>query len=383
MLRLHRNAALVLLAVAGMAWSLLAHAAAPLPAAPAVSAEGYLLQDFHSGHVLAEKNADERMEPASITKLMTAYVIFGELKAGRLQLSDEVLISERAWRMPGSRTFVEVGSRVPVEVLLKGMIVQSGNDATVALAEHVAGGEDAFAALMNQQAARLGMEATHYVNSTGLPDPQHYTTARDIAKLTRALIRDFPEYYEYYSQREFTYNGISQYNRNKLLWRDDSVDGVKTGHTDSAGYCLVSSAEREGMRLIAVVLQDRSEDARAASSQALLNYGFRFYETRRLYAAGQALKQARIWKGAAEELPLGLEQDLYATFPRGQYKKLRASASFEPQIVAPADRGERFGTLNVSLDGRVIAERPLVALQSIEEGSWWQQLSDGVVLWFQ
>lgn len=380
---IQRNAASVVLAIAAVVLSALAHAAAPVPAAPSVSAQGYLVQDFHSGRVLAEKNADQRMEPASITKLMAAYVIFGELKAARLALTDEVLISEKAWRMPGSRTFVEVGTRVPVEVLLKGIIVQSGNDATVALAEHVAGGEDAFVALMNQQAARLGMQGTHYVNSSGLPHAEHYTTARDIATLTRAVIRDFPEYYSYYAQREFTYNGISQYNRNKLLWRDDSVDGVKTGHTESAGYCLVSSAEREGMRLVAVVLQDRSEDARAASSQALLNYGFRFFETRKLYNAGQPLKQARIWKGAQEELPLGLERDLYVTFPRGKYQSLQASASFTPGIVAPAGAGERFGTLNVSLDEAVIAERPLVAVQAVPEGSWWQQLSDTVLLWFQ
>ena len=383
MLRSHRNAAYALVALLGVALSGLVHAAAPMPAAPSVSSEGYLVQDYHSGRVLAEKNADQRMEPASITKLMTAYVVFAELQAGRLSVSDEVLISEKAWRMPGSRTFVEVGKRVPVEILLQGMIVQSGNDATVALAEHIAGGEDAFAALMNQQAVRLGLTATHYVNSSGLPDPEHYTTARDIATLTRALIRDFPEYYKYYSQREFAYNGISQYNRNKLLWRDESVDGVKTGHTDSAGYCLVSSAERDGMRLISVVLQDRSEDARAASSQALLNYGFRFFETRKLYAADEALKEARIWKGTQSELPLGLQDDLYATFPRGQYAKLRASANFKPEIVAPADAGEEFGTLNVALDGQVIAERPLVALQPVDEGSWWQQLSDSVVLWFE
>jgi len=376
--RFYRNAVLALLALVAVA----AHAG-PEPAAPTVSAEGYLVQDFHSGQILAEKNADQRMEPASITKLMTAYLIFGELQAGRLQLTDEVLISERAWRMPGSRTFVEVGTKVPVEVLLKGIIVQSGNDATVALAEHVAGGEDAFVALMNQQAARLGLEATHYVNTTGMPDPEHYTTARDIARLTAAMIRDFPEYYEYYAQRQFAYNGISQYNRNKLLWRDESVDGVKTGHTESAGYCLVSSAERQDMRLIAVVLRDRSEDARAASSQALLNYGFRFFETRKLYGGGEPLKHARIWKGAREELPLGLTGDLYATFPRGQYDKLRASANFKPQIEAPAARGDRLGTLNVSLEDRVVAERPLVALQDVAEGSWWQQLSDSVVLWFR
>lgn len=360
-----------------------AHAEQPLPSPPAVSADSYILQDYHSGQVLAEKNPDERMDPASITKLMTAYVVFGEIKAGRLSPDENVIISEKAWRMPGSRTFVEVGTRVPVSTLVKGMIIQSGNDATVALAEKVAGSEAAFAALMNQQAQRLEMTNTQFVNSTGWPDPEHYSTARDIAKLTRAMIDDFPEYYEYYAEREFTYNGISQYNRNKLLWRDSSVDGVKTGHTDAAGYCLVASAEREQMRLVSVVLKDRSEEARAASTQALLNYGFRFFETRKLYAAGEPLKEARIWKGEHDLLPLGLFQDLYATFPRGRYDQLRASANFKPEIVAPARQGEAFGTLNVSLNDTVIAERNLVALRGVTEGSWWQRLIDAILMWFQ
>lgn len=360
-----------------------AQGAGPLPSPPSISGDSYILQDYHSGQILAEKNADERMDPASITKLMTAYIVFAEVKAGRLPMESEVVISEHAWRMPGSRTFVEVGTKVPVSTLIQGMIVQSGNDATVALAEKVAGSEATFASLMNQQARRLGMDNTHFVNSTGWPDPEHYSTARDIAKLTRALIADFPEYYEYYAQREFAYNGISQYNRNKLLWRDQSVDGVKTGHTDDAGYCLVSSAERDDMRLISVVLKDRSEEARASSSQALLNYGFRFFETRKLYSAGDALKQTRIWKGKHETLPLGLGRDLYATFPRGSYDQLRASANFQPEIVAPAQQGEHFGTLNVSLNGEVIAERKLVALRDVAEGSWWQQLADSVVMWFK
>lgn len=356
---------------------------APMPSPPSVSAESYILVDYHSGQVLAEKNADQRMDPASITKLMSAYVVFGEMEAGRLPPDTKVDISEHAWRMPGSRTFVEVGTKVPVSTLVQGMIVQSGNDATVALAEKVAGSEPTFASLMNQQAQQLGMNDTHFVNSTGWPDPEHYSTARDIAKLARALITKFPEYYKFYSEREFTYNGISQYNRNKLLWRDKSVDGMKTGHTDAAGYCLVSSAQRDGMRLIAVVLKDRSEDARAASSQALLNYGFRFYETRKLYAADKPLKEPRLWKGAQDTVPLGLQNDLYATFPRGHYDQLRASANFQPQIVAPVKQGEKFGTLNVSLNGDVIAERKLVALRRIAEGSWWQQLSDSVVMWFK
>ncbi len=357
--------------------------ARPLPAPPSVSADSYIVQDFRSGEILAESKAHQRMEPASITKLMTAYLVFAELRAGRLSLTDKTMISEKAWRMPGSRTFVEVDSQVTVEALLKGMIVQSGNDVTVALAEQVAGSEEAFVSLMNHKAKELDLTGTHYVNSTGLPHPDHYSTGKDIATLTRALIHDFPEYYRYYAQKKYTYNGISQYNRNKLLWRDESADGVKTGHTDSAGYCLVASAERDGMRLISVVLGDRGEEARANSSQALLNYGFRFFETRKLYKAQEPIKQVRIWKGAMDTMALGLARPLYVTFPRGDYDKLRASASFNPEILAPVQAGAPYGTLNVSLDTRVIAERPLIALQAVEQGTWWQRLADGVRLWFR
>ena len=267
-------------------WSL---AATPVPKAPAVGAKGYLLEDFHSGQSIAEKNADQPMEPASITKLMTAYVVFTEIRNGSLGLSDKVRISEKAWRTEGSRMFVEVNTQVSVAELLKGMIIQSGNDATVALAEQIAGTEDSFAALMNHHAKELGMTKSNFVNSTGLPHKDHYTTARDIARISRAMIEEFPEYYQWYSEREFTYNEITQYNRNKLLWRDESVDGLKTGHTESAGYCLVTSAERDGMRLISVVLGTKSEEARADATQSLLNYGFRFFETHKLYDADNKL----------------------------------------------------------------------------------------------
>jgi D-alanyl-D-alanine carboxypeptidase (penicillin-binding protein 5/6) len=358
-------------------------APAPVPAAPQVSAKAYLLMDYHSGDVLAEKDGEGRIEPASITKLMSAYVVFNEIEAGRLKMDDMVRISKKAWRMEGSRTFLEVGTQVPVSTLIQGMIVQSGNDATVALAEHIAGSEQTFVDMMNQTAAKLGLTHTHFADVTGLPNPQHYTTARDIARLTRALITAYPEYYKYYSEKKFTYNGITQYNRNKLLWRDPTVDGVKTGHTDSAGYCLVASAKRDGMRLIAVVLGDRSEESRADSGQALLNYGFRFFETRELYRAGQPLRQVQIWKGTEETLPLGLTKDLYVTFPRGQYKHLRASANFNPEIIAPVQKNKQFGTLNVSLDTKVLAERPLVSLQAVDEGGWWRRLSDSVRLWFK
>ncbi|MCK5091009.1 MAG: D-alanyl-D-alanine carboxypeptidase [Gammaproteobacteria bacterium] len=355
----------------------------PVPTAPQVSAKGFLIQDFHSGMTLAESNANQRMEPASITKLMTTYIIFSELKEGRLKLDEMVRISKKAWRMEGSRTFVEVNSTVSVETLLKGIIVQSGNDATVALAEHIAGSEETFASLMNQTAQKIGMKFTHYVNSTGWPHPEHYTTAKDIALLARTMIREHPEYYSYYSEKEFEYNGIKQHNRNRLLWRDKTVDGIKTGHTESAGYCLVSSAKRDDMRLITVVLGDKSEEARAISSQSLLNYGFRFFETRKLYSAGENLKQVRIWKGDREMLPLGLAEDLNITFPRGKYSQLVASMDLKPRIMAPAKKGRGYGTFNISLDNIVIAEKPLVALQSVEEGGLWTRISDEAQLFFQ
>ena len=354
-----------------------------VPAAPDIDARGYILIDYHSGDVLAEKGADERMEPASLTKMMTAYILLDELARGKIKLSDEVLISEKAWRMPGSRTFVEVGKRVPVETLLKGMIVQSGNDATVALAEYVAGDEDVFVAMMNQTAKKLGMSASHFVNSTGLPDPDHYSTPRDLAILARALIRDFPEHYAWYSIKKFKYNGIEQFNRNKLLWRDDSVDGLKTGHTESAGYCLVASAKRDQMRLISVMLGAKSENGRARESQKLLNYGFRFFETHRLYAPYKALTKVRVWKGEVEEMALGLAQELYVTIPRGEYDNLKATMKIEPRITAPVNKGQRYGSVVVSLEGKKLAEAPLVALQDVPEGGLIQSLKDEVLQLFE
>ncbi len=355
--------------------------AAPIiPAPPVVAANGYLLVDFHSGHVLSEKNASQRMEPASLTKIMSAYVVFQELKANNIRLDERVAISKKAWRMPGSRTFVEVGKQVPLEVLLMGMIVQSGNDATVALAEHIAGSEDVFAAVMNQRAQELGMTGTHFVNSTGLPDPDHYMTARDLVILARATIRDFPEYYKWYAVREYTYNKISQFNRNKMLWRDESVDGVKTGHTQSAGYCLVASALRDDMRLVSVVLGAKGENARAQESQKLLNYGFRFFETYRLYEANEPVTTVRIWKGAADQLPMGLNKELYVTIPRGQYDSLDASVSLPDTISAPASLGQEFGSVNISLGGELLAQRPLVALQQIDEGGIIDRFLDEIML---
>lgn len=358
-------------------------AAALIPATPTIKAKGYLLIDFNSGRVLAEKKSDERLDPASLTKMLSAYVVDSELAKGNIALTDEVRISEKAWRMQGSRMFVEVGKSVSVEDLLRGMIIQSGNDATVALAEHVAGSEDAFVSLMNQHAAELGMLDSHFVNSTGLPHKDHYTTPRDLAKLATALIRDFPKHYEWYSEKKFTFNNISQYNRNRLLWRNKSVDGIKTGHTDAAGYCLVASALRDDMRLISVVLGTNSEEARAAESQKLITYGFRFFETHKLYAANTPLTTAHIWKGTQEELNLGLAKDLYLTIPKGQYKNLDANMNLDARIIAPAKKGQSFGSVNVSLGDEQYAKRELVALSDIEKGGILNNLIDEIKLLFE
>jgi len=358
-------------------------AALPIPKAPSTGAKSFIVQDFASGRILGENNADQPVEPASITKLMTAYVIFNELQAGNIALSDMVTISEKAWRTPGSRMFVEVNKQVAVEDLLQGMIVQSGNDATVALAEFIAGSEETFAALMNRHAEEIGMTGSHFLNSTGLPDENHYMTAKDIARLAALLIRKYPEYYNWYSQKEYTFNEITQYNRNKLLWRDESVDGLKTGFTDSAGYCLVTSASKDGMRLITVVLGTESANARVDASQALLNYGFRFFETHKLYDAGTRLTTSRIWKGSTETVPLGLDEALYVTIPRGQYKSLDASMSIDDLIMAPVSEGQALGTVLVKLSDEVVADQPLVSLQSIGEGSFWQRISDEALLYFE
>ena len=362
------------------AWS---QAATPVPKAPAIGAKSYLLQDFHSGQSIAEKDADQPMEPASITKLMTAYVVFTEIRNGSLALSDKVRISEKAWRTEGSRMFVEVNTLVNVADLLKGVIIQSGNDATVALAEHIAGTEQSFAALMNHHAKELGLTHSNFMNSTGLPDKEHYTTAHDIARIAHALIDEFPEYYRWYSEREFTYNDITQYNRNKLLWRDESVDGVKTGHTDSAGYCLVTSAKRDGMRLISVVLGTKSEETRADATQSLLNYGFRFFETHKLYDADNKLTTARVWKGATESVDLGLDKTLYVTIARGEYKNLDAAMQLQDQIIAPVSQGQALGHVVVRLADKLVSEKDLVALQAVDEGTFWQRIVDEAMLYFE
>jgi D-alanyl-D-alanine carboxypeptidase (penicillin-binding protein 5/6) len=358
-------------------------AALPIPKPPSTGARSFIIQDYGSGNVLAEENSEVSVEPASITKLMTAYVVFSELQSNNIALSDIVTISEKAWRTPGSRMFVEVGKKVTVEELLQGMIIQSGNDATVALAEYIAGSEDSFADAMNKHAAEIDLTGSHFMNSTGLPDENHYMTARDIATLASLVISKFPEYYKWYSQKEYTFNDITQHNRNKLLWRDPSVDGLKTGHTESAGYCLVTSAKKEGMRLITVVLGTDSANARADASQALLNYGFRFFETHKLYDAGTQLTTSRIWKGSSETIALGLDHALFVTIPRGQYNSLDASMNIDQRIMAPVTTGQALGTVQVKLGDQLVADQPLVSLQTIGEGSFWQRITDEGLLYFE
>ncbi|NBD95052.1 MAG: serine-type D-Ala-D-Ala carboxypeptidase [Gammaproteobacteria bacterium] len=356
-------------------------AQSPVPAAPSVGATSYVLVDYHSDTVVAELDADAQVEPASITKLMTSYVVFSEIAEGNMSLSDEVLISEKAWRTEGSRMFIEVGTRVTVEELLKGVIIQSGNDASVALADYVGGTEEVFAEMMNEAARKLGMSNTHFVNATGLPHPEHYTTARDVAVLADALISEFPDFYGWYSEREYTYGGIRQHNRNRLLWRDPSVDGLKTGHTESAGYCLVTSAMRDGMRLISVVMGTDSEDARATASQALLNYGFRFFETYQLYEGGDEISMEPIWKGAADQARLGVDRDLFVTIPRGRYDALEARLEVDGTLTAPLASGEEVGRLVISLDDGDLADRPLVALDPVEQAGFFGRSIDGFRLW--
>lgn len=359
-----------------------AAAQTPIPSAPSIGARSHLLMDFDSGRILSSENVDLELEPASITKLMTSYIVFDWLKTGSLKLEDEVTISEKAWRTEGSKMFIEVGKKIRLEDLLKGMIIQSGNDASVALAEHVAGSEETFADLMNQYADRLGMQNTYFRNATGLPADGHVTTASDLAKLATAMIRDHPDYYAWYADKEFTFNGIRQHNRNTLLWRDATVDGMKTGHTEAAGYCLVASAKRGNMRLISVVLGSDSEKTRADESQRLLNYGFRFFETHRLYDAGERIADSKVWQGAAESIDLAIADQLYITIPRGQYERLDAQLNILDPLIAPLEAGQVLGSLRVSLDGEVVAERELIATDSVPEGGFWHRLGDGMELWF-
>ena len=369
-----------------------AQGALQVPPPSDLTARNYVIMDHLSGMVLAEHDADARVEPASLTKIMTAYLVFQELTRGNIDLEEEVRISERAWRtgMTGaSRMYIEVNNRVKVEDLLRGMIVQSGNDACVALAEHVAGTEGAFVDLMNAQARALGMNNTRFTNSHGLPSEEaQYTSARDMARLAQALIRDFPEHYRYYSERSFTFNDITQSNRNLLLWRDSHVDGLKTGWTRAAGYNLVSSREQDGMRLVAVVMgidapgHQQGGIRRANESQALYSWGFRQFETHKLYDAGEVITEARVWKGESDQVPLGLTEDLYVSVPSGRYNALQAQLELDARMEAPVREGDVYGEVQLILDGEVLLSRPLVAMASVAEGGLFRRLWDTLLMMF-
>jgi len=363
--------------------SLCVHAAVPVPKPPALDARSYVLIDYDTGRILAADKADLQMEPASITKLMTGYLVFRALKEKRLALNDLVTISEHAWKAEGSRTFAQVGTQIPVEVLIKGMIVQSGNDATIALAEKLGGTEDGFVQMMNSYAAELGLKNSHFENSWGGPGPTHYMSAHDIATLSRALIRDFPEDYKLYSLREFEWNGIKQQNRNGLLARDPTVDGIKTGHTETAGYCLASSARRNGMRLISVVLGTQSFKAREDASAALLNYGFTFFETVKAKSAGDVVLKPEVYKGEEELVTLVPARDVYVTIGRGAAAQLKSSATVKQPVIAPIKAGQALGELVVSDGKDIVARVPLVAKESVPEGGWWTRMVDGMALWMK
>lgn len=357
-----------------------ANAAVVIPPPPSVAAEGHLLLDYETGHVISEQNADIQLHPASLTKMMTVYVIGMELKSGAISMDDMVTISENAWAKnfpESSKMFIEVGTEVSVSELLRGIIVQSGNDACVAMAEHIAGSESAFASMMNSYAIKLGMTSTNYVNSHGLHDPEHYTTPRDMALLAKALVRDVQETYAIYSEKEFTYNGIKQYNRNSLLWdRSLNVDGIKTGHTSAAGYSLITSATQGDMRLISVVMGTESERARKVENKKLLKYGFRFFETITPYQAGKSFVSHKIYMGDKDTVDLGITVDTPITIPRGQRKNLQANFQLDKKLEAPLEKGEVVGTLFLQIDGEDIAEYPLVTLQSVGEGGFLDKLTD-------
>ncbi len=354
-----------------------------LPQAPTIAAKSWLLMDYSTGQLLASYNPDERVEPASLTKLMTVYVALGALKDGHLKPDQEVPVSEHAWKAPGSRMFIEPRKPVTVEELLHGIVVQSGNDASIALAEAVAGSEEAFAQMMNREAQRLGLKATHFVNATGLPDPQHYTTARELGVLAAALIRDYPEHYPLYALREYTYNRISQANRNRLLWLDPAVDGVKTGHTESAGFCLVASAKRGARRLVTVLMGAASDGLRAQESQKLLNFGFQFFDSVRLYAKDQAVSQLRVWKGAQNTVKAGFAEDFTLSLPKGMSDKVKADLLSRQPLMAPVTRGQVVATMKLSIDGKPYGDYPVVALETVPVAGLFGRAWDTIRLWFQ
>ena len=369
-----------LLLAASAAISFCCHAAAPV--APEIAARSFALYDMQSGQMLASNKADERIEPASLTKLMTAYLSFKAVKEGRLKLEQTFIPSVRAWKMEGSRMFLDIKVPVSVDNLLKGMIVQSGNDACVVLAEAIAGSEEAFAVQMNREAQGLGLKNTSYANSTGLPDPQQFTSAADLVKLSEAIIRDFPEFYPIYSMKNFTYNKIKQDNRNLLLYRDPDVDGLKTGHTASAGYNLVASSKRGGRRVISVVTGTTGMEERARESAKLLDWGLRNFETPRLFAAGQVLAEVPVYKGSAAQVKAGFSVDRHVSVPLGRNKDIRQDVSLQKPLVAPLAVGQEVGRVRLSLDGQVIGEYPVTAVEAVEAGSWWRRFIDTIRLWF-
>jgi D-alanyl-D-alanine carboxypeptidase (penicillin-binding protein 5/6) len=342
-----------------------------------------LLVDIGSEQTLAESGADERVEPASLTKLMTAYLVFAALKHGDVKRDRSVKVSEKAWRTGGSRMFIEPNKPVTVDELIHGMIVQSGNDASVALAETVAGSEEAFVQSMNREAQRLGLKDTHFTNATGLPDPQHYSTARDLARLAEALIRDFPQDYAIYSQKEYTYNKITQPNRNRLLWLDPTVDGVKTGHTEQAGYCLIASSKRGKRRLLSVVLGTDSDAMRAQESQTLLNYGFQYFDAIRLYAKDQAVSRLKVFKGDQNEVKVGFLKDFVLSLPKGVAEKFKVQLASQQPLLAPVQKGQQVATLKLLLDGKVWGEYPVVALESVPVAGVFGRAWDTMMLWFR
>ncbi len=358
--------------------NLVSTAAAVTPAAPEFEATAYLVLDAQSGAYLVEHNADQRVEPASLTKIMTSYVAADQLAAGHIAMTDQVTVSEKAWRMGGSRMFIEVGAQVSVADLLNGVIIQSGNDASVALAEHISGTEEAFADLMNRHAAKLGMENTHFTNSSGWPDNNHYTTARDLAILSRALVREHPEIYALHSVREFTYNDIKQANRNRLLWSKTGVDGIKTGYTENAGYCLVAAAMRDGRRLISAVIGSAGPKARTKATQALLSYGYRYFETRTLYGNSEAVTNIKVWKGTRDRLNLVVAEELVLTLQRGQFEQLKINMTMVENPAAPIAAGQELGQLALALDEEVLATLPLTAAAAIAPGSFFVRLRDHI-----
>jgi D-alanyl-D-alanine carboxypeptidase (penicillin-binding protein 5/6) len=349
---------------------------------PPIAARAYILVDVNSGQTLVQQNAGERVEPASLTKLMTAYLTFAALRQGTLKADQTLPVSERAWRAEGSRMFIQPNVPVAVNDLIRGMIVQSGNDACIALAEAIAGSEEAFVQMMNREAQRLGMKNTHFMNATGLPHAQHYTTAYDLSLLARAIIRDFPEFYPLYSIKEYTYNNITQANRNRLLWLDPTVDGMKTGHTESAGFCLIASARRDARRLLSVVLGTSSESMRATESQKLLNYGFQFFDTHRLYLKSQTVATLPVWKGSENTVKAGVTQDLYLSLPKGYYSHLKASLVSRQPLLAPISAGQVVGTIKLTLDDKPYAEYPLVAKENVSVANLFKRGWDSLKLWF-